>query len=142
MSYQVLARRWRPLTFDAVVGQAPVVRTLKNALAQERIAHAYLFAGPVSGGSMNPARSLAPALLTGRLEGLWLYLLAPPAGAALGVLVCRTVHGRPCCRAPQKGPASLNPTTSPARPARRSAKAERATFPRRSHVRARLRHGE
>jgi DNA polymerase-3 subunit gamma/tau len=62
MSYQVLARRWRPLTFDAVVGQAPVVRTLKNALAQERIAHAYLFAGPRGVGKTTTARLLAMGL--------------------------------------------------------------------------------
>jgi DNA polymerase-3 subunit gamma/tau len=59
MSYQVLARRWRPLTFDAVVGQAPIVRTLRNALAQERIAHAYLFAGPRGVGKTTTARLLA-----------------------------------------------------------------------------------
>jgi DNA polymerase-3 subunit gamma/tau len=62
MSYQVLARRWRPLTFDAVVGQAPIVRTLRNALAQERIAHAYLFAGPRGVGKTTTARLLAMAL--------------------------------------------------------------------------------
>jgi DNA polymerase III subunit gamma/tau len=62
MSYQVLARRWRPLTFDAVVGQAPVVRTLRNALAQERIAHAYLFAGPRGVGKTTTARLLAMGL--------------------------------------------------------------------------------
>ena len=62
MSYQVLARRWRPLTFDAVVGQAPVVRTLKNALTQERIAHAYLFAGPRGVGKTTTARLLAMGL--------------------------------------------------------------------------------
>jgi len=55
----VLARRWRPLTFDAVVGQAPIVRTLRNALAQERIAHAYLFAGPRGVGKTTTARLLA-----------------------------------------------------------------------------------
>jgi aquaporin Z len=46
-----------------------------------------LFAGPVSGASMNPARSLAPALVTLRLEGLWIYLAAPVLGAAGGVVV-------------------------------------------------------
>jgi DNA polymerase-3 subunit gamma/tau len=59
MTYQVLARRWRPLTFDAVVGQAPIVRTLRNALAQQRIAHAYLFAGPRGVGKTTTARLLA-----------------------------------------------------------------------------------
>jgi DNA polymerase III subunit gamma/tau len=62
MSYQVLARRWRPLTFDAVVGQAPIVRTLQNALTQERIAHAYLFAGPRGVGKTTTARLLAMGL--------------------------------------------------------------------------------
>src|SRR5438093_9301219 len=57
--YQVLARRWRPLTFEAVVGQAPIVRTLRNALARERIAHAYLFAGPRGVGKTTAARLLA-----------------------------------------------------------------------------------
>jgi DNA polymerase-3 subunit gamma/tau len=62
VSYQVLARRWRPLTFDAVVGQAPIVRTLRNALAQGRIAHAYLFAGPRGVGKTTTARLLAMGL--------------------------------------------------------------------------------
>jgi DNA polymerase-3 subunit gamma/tau len=62
VSYQVLARRWRPLTFEAVVGQAPIVRTLRNALAQGRIAHAYLFAGPRGVGKTTTARLLAMGL--------------------------------------------------------------------------------
>jgi DNA polymerase-3 subunit gamma/tau len=62
VSYQVLARRWRPLTFDAVVGQAPIVRTLRNALGQGRIAHAYLFAGPRGVGKTTTARLLAMGL--------------------------------------------------------------------------------
>jgi DNA polymerase-3 subunit gamma/tau len=62
VSYQVLARRWRPLTFEAVVGQAPIVRTLRNALAQRRIAHAYLFAGPRGVGKTTTARLLAMGL--------------------------------------------------------------------------------
>jgi aquaporin Z len=51
-----------------------------------------LFAGPVSGASMNPARSLAPALVTLRLESLWIYLVAPIVGAAAGVLVWRSLR--------------------------------------------------
>jgi DNA polymerase-3 subunit gamma/tau len=62
VSYQVLARRWRPLTFDAVVGQGPIVRTLQNALARDRIAHAYLFAGPRGVGKTTMARLLAMGL--------------------------------------------------------------------------------
>lgn len=44
-----------------------------------------LFAGPISGASMNPARSLAPALLSSRVDSLWIYLAAPPLGAAVAV---------------------------------------------------------
>ena len=51
-----------------------------------------MFAGPVSGASMNPARSLAPALVAGKLDHLWLYLTAPVLGAFVGVLAHRCVH--------------------------------------------------
>ena len=53
-----------------------------------------LFAGPISGASMNPARSLGPALVSGDLRQLWLYLAAPACGAVLGVFVFRCVEGR------------------------------------------------
>jgi aquaporin Z len=61
------------------------------------IAFEALFAGPISGASMNPARSLAPALVSGNLASLWIYLSAPVLGASLAVLSCRLVHERPCC---------------------------------------------
>lgn len=51
-----------------------------------------LFAGPICGASMNPARSLAPALVSGHLTTLWIYLSAPVLGAYLGVLACRVVR--------------------------------------------------
>ncbi len=63
MAYQVLARKWRPQAFDAVVGQEAVTRTLRNALTSGRIAHAYLFAGPRGIGKTTTARLLARALL-------------------------------------------------------------------------------
>jgi MIP family channel proteins len=53
------------------------------------VALAALFGGPISGASMNPARSLGPALVSGQLQFLWLYLLAPVLGSALAVIVCR-----------------------------------------------------
>jgi len=56
-----------------------------------------LFAGPVSGASMNPARSFAPAVVAWRWGSLWVYLLAPVLGAALAVPVCRCVRERGCC---------------------------------------------
>jgi glycerol uptake facilitator-like aquaporin len=48
-----------------------------------------LFGGPVTGASMNPARSLAPALVSGDLHALWLYLVAPPIGMALATVTYR-----------------------------------------------------
>ena len=60
--YQVLARKWRPQVFDAVVGQDAVTRTLRNALASGRVAHAYLFTGPRGVGKTTTARLLAKAL--------------------------------------------------------------------------------
>ncbi|MBY0458015.1 MAG: aquaporin [Gemmataceae bacterium] len=58
-----------------------------------------MFAGPVSGASMNPARSLAPAVVAGRLDHLWLYLTAPVVGALAGVVVCSAIHAPgECCR--------------------------------------------
>ncbi len=56
-----------------------------------------LFAGPICGASMNPARSLAPAVVVGRFDYLWLYLLAPSLGAALAILPCCCIHASPCC---------------------------------------------
>jgi aquaporin Z len=56
-----------------------------------------LFAGPICGASMNPARSLAPGLVSGHLSGLWIYLVAPVLGAALGVIGCSCVRERGCC---------------------------------------------
>ena len=63
-----------------------------------------LFAGPICGASMNPARSLAPAVVAGRLDHLWLYLTAPVLGASLAVAVCWLVHDQPCCRPDNKEP--------------------------------------
>lgn len=56
-----------------------------------------MFAGPISGASMNPARSLAPALVSGHFEHLWIYLIAPPLGAFAAMLACRCVREKDCC---------------------------------------------
>jgi len=58
-----------------------------------------MFAGPICGASMNPVRSLAPALVSGHLEALWIYLAAPIAGAWLAVKACVVLRGRECCGA-------------------------------------------
>lgn len=62
MSYQVFARKYRPKTFADVLGQEHVVRTLRNAIAQNRLAHAYLFVGPRGTGKTSTARIFAMAL--------------------------------------------------------------------------------
>jgi aquaporin Z len=56
-----------------------------------------IFAGPISGASMNPARSLAPAVVSGQLQNLWIYLTAPILGAVTAVPTCRYVRGDDCC---------------------------------------------
>ena len=67
------------------------------------IAFEALFAGPISGASMNPARSLGPALFAMKLDSLWIYLSAPCIGAVLAVLVCRCVREPGCCSWPFSG---------------------------------------
>jgi len=62
MSYQVLARKYRPQRFSDVIGQDHVTRTLKNAIEQQRIAHGYIFSGHRGIGKTTIARILAMAL--------------------------------------------------------------------------------
>ena len=62
MSYVVIARRWRPQQFEEIIGQEHVSKTLSNAIANERIAHSYIFTGPRGVGKTTTARILAKAL--------------------------------------------------------------------------------
>src|SRR5438876_6415662 len=62
MTYQVIARKWRPQTFDEVTGQEPITRTLRNAIEYQRLHHAYLFSGARGVGKTTTARLLAKAL--------------------------------------------------------------------------------
>jgi MIP family channel proteins len=61
-----------------------------------------LFAGPVCGASMNPARSLGPAVVSMNFGHLWIYLLAPVLGALVGVGSCRCIQEPGCCHVPLK----------------------------------------
>ena len=56
-----------------------------------------MFAGPITNASMNPARSLAPALVSGNLKYVWLYLTAPVIGAVLAIFTCKLVKDDDCC---------------------------------------------
>ena len=56
-----------------------------------------MFAGPMTKASMNPVRSLAPAIISGNLDDLWLYLTAPFFGAVLAVMSCKLIKDDSCC---------------------------------------------
>ena len=62
MSYQVIARKWRPQSFAEVTGQEPITRTLSNAIEHERLHHAYLFSGARGVGKTTCARILAKTI--------------------------------------------------------------------------------
>lgn len=59
-----------------------------------------IFAGKISGASMNPVRSLAPAVASGTMQHLWIYLAAPMIGAVIAIFACRSCQQPECCPAP------------------------------------------
>lgn len=61
------------------------------------VALAALMGGPVSGASMNPARSIGPAVISGQIQSLWIYTIAPVTGAVLASPTCRIIQGDECC---------------------------------------------
>ena len=86
----------------AVTIADPAVRPLGGVIVGAVIALEALFAGPISGASMNPARSLAPAVVSGSLDHLWVYLVAPLAGALVAIPVCACVQQPGCCAKAQE----------------------------------------
>jgi MIP family channel proteins len=83
------------LVIMAVATDARAVGEAAALAVGGTVALGALVGGPVSGASMNPARSLGPALVSGELESLWIYLLAPLVGAALGAVAYQLLRGEP-----------------------------------------------
>ena len=83
MSYQVLARKYRPQKFSEVIGQDHVTRTLKNALEQERLAHGYIFSGHRGIGKTTIARILAMALNCRGVDGKGDKPVTEPCGVCV-----------------------------------------------------------
>ncbi|HEY1186379.1 MAG TPA: aquaporin [Gemmata sp.] len=82
----------------AVTIAEPSVRALGGVIVGAVIALEALFAGPISGASMNPARSLAPAIVSGSVQHVWIYLVAPLLGAAAAIPTCAVIQKPGCCR--------------------------------------------
>jgi aquaporin NIP len=76
----------------AVATDARAVGAMAGWAIGGTVALAALFAGPISGASMNPARSLGPAIASGSLDAIWIYLLGPAFGAVAGAWAYRTIR--------------------------------------------------
>ncbi len=82
------------MTFVLVLAVLSLPGRFVPAAAGVIVALAAVFAGPLTGASLNPARSLAPALVSGRMDGLWIYLLAPTLGGLAAALASTRVRRR------------------------------------------------
>jgi len=80
---------------SAVATDSRAAKNLSGVAIGGTVALASMFAGPLTGASMNPARSLGPALLSGELQSLWLYFAAPVLGAVLGAKSYQFMRGKP-----------------------------------------------
>ena len=84
----------------AVATDARAVHQLAGLAIGATVSLGSIFGGPISGASMNPARSLGPAVISGQLDQLWIYLTAPVIGALLAVPTCKLLGGEACCAGP------------------------------------------
>lgn len=84
-------------TVLSIIHAAPPIQALGGVIVGAVIALEALFAGPISGASMNPARSLAPAIMSGRIEYLWVYLVAPLLGSLVAIPTCVGIQSPACC---------------------------------------------
>lgn len=82
-----------------VVSAGPAFARVGGFAIGATVGLAAFYAGPLTGASMNPARSLGPALVSGALGDFWIYWTAPFLGAALALFGCRLLRGSDCCRA-------------------------------------------
>lgn len=94
---EIILSGWLMFTILGVSEGAKEKGTVAGLVIGAVVAMEAMFAGPISGASMNPARSLAPAIVSGQLSSLWIYLLAPVVGAIVAVYCCRWVRGERCC---------------------------------------------
>lgn len=86
------------LTIISVATGAKEKGIIAGAAIGAVVALAAMFAGPISGASMNPARSIGPALFSGHFTVLWIYITAPVIGAIIAIFCCRCVRDKECCR--------------------------------------------
>jgi aquaporin NIP len=96
--FEILLTAMLILTVLSVTSGAKEKGVTAGIAISSVIALEAMFAGPVCGASMNPARSLAPALVSGELQHLWIYLTAPVLGALIAVPLCIGVREPGCCR--------------------------------------------
>ena len=105
MALELILTFFLMFVITAVATDARAVGSMAGLAIGGTVGLEAIFAGPISGASMNPARSLGPALMSGQFAALWLYILAPTAGAVAGALVYRLVRcdvggpggGNACC---------------------------------------------
>eukprot|EP00271_Cylindrocystis_brebissonii_P009718 TRINITY_DN2483_c0_g1_i1.p2 TRINITY_DN2483_c0_g1~~TRINITY_DN2483_c0_g1_i1.p2 ORF type:complete len:281 (+),score=40.24 TRINITY_DN2483_c0_g1_i1:555-1397(+) len=95
LAMEILATAFLMFVIAAVATDSRAEGTMAGIAIGGAILFDVLFAGPISGASMNPARTLGPAIISGQYKGLWLYFVGPILGAAAGILAYEVIR---CCR--------------------------------------------